>query len=71
MRKCIAGATHVNAEWTPAGMVFITEDKKVWKVDNAGVLWGYESRRIEIESLLDENKGSVRISKLIGPKPLN
>ena len=42
VRKCIAGATHVNPDWKPGGMVLVTDDKKVWKVDNADALWGLE-----------------------------
>jgi hypothetical protein len=69
VRKCIAGAVHVNSDWTPSGMVFITEDKKIWKVDNPDALWGYESKRVAIDGSLDREKGSVRVAKLVGPKP--
>jgi hypothetical protein len=69
VRKCIAGAVHLNPEWTPGGMVFVTEDKKVWKVDNPDALWGYESKRVEIEGVLNTEKGSVRVARFIAPKP--
>jgi hypothetical protein len=32
---CIADATYLKPEWKPGGMVFVAEDKKVWKMDNA------------------------------------
>ena len=70
VRKCIAGATHVNPEWTPGGMVFVTEDRKVWKVDNADALWGHESRRVEIEGELNTDTGSVRVAKFLAVKPV-
>lgn len=69
VRKCIAGATHVNPEWMPGGMVFVTDDRKVWKVDNADALWGHESKRVEIEGELNAEKGSVRVAKFVGLKP--
>jgi hypothetical protein len=69
VRKCIAGATHVNPDWKPGGMVFVTEDKKVWKVDNPDALWGHESKRVEIEGATNVEKGSVHVAKFIGPKP--
>lgn len=40
VRHCLAGATHVNPEWKPAALVLVTEDKRVWKVDNPNALWG-------------------------------
>src|SRR6186713_547903 len=46
VRKCIAGAEHVNPEWKPSGMVFVTEDKQLWKVDNPDALWGHESEQL-------------------------
>jgi hypothetical protein len=67
VRKCIAGATHVNPEWTPGGMVFVTEDKKVWKVDNADALWGLESQRVEITAMRNDGAGSVKVVKVIAP----
>lgn len=68
VRKCIAGATHVNPEWTPGGMVFVTEDKKVWKVDNADALWGLESTRVEISAERNDKVGSVKVLKVLSPK---
>jgi len=70
VRKCIAGATHVNPEWKPGGMVFVTEDKKVWKVDNPDALWGYESKRVEIDGTTNTARGSVHVAKFVGPKPI-
>jgi hypothetical protein len=69
VRKCIAGATHVNPDWKPGGMVFVTDDKKVWKVDNPDALWGYESRRVEIDANVNRERESVRVVKFIGTKP--
>jgi hypothetical protein len=68
VRKCIAGATHVNPEWKPGGMVLVTEDKKVWKVDNADALWGFESRRVEVTARRNDKVGSVTIVKLLSPE---
>ena len=68
VRKCIAGATHVNPEWTPGGMVFVTEDKQVWKVDNADALWGYESQLVEIDAELKRERRSVRVIRFVGKK---
>jgi hypothetical protein len=68
VRKCIAGATHVNPEWKPGGMVFITEDKKVWKVDNADALWGLESQRVEITAKRNDKAGSITVVDVVSPK---
>jgi hypothetical protein len=68
VRKCIAGATHVNPEWKPGGMVLVTEDKRVWKVDNADALWGFESRRVDVTATRNDKVGSVKIVKLLSPK---
>jgi hypothetical protein len=68
VRKCIAGATHVNPEWKPGGMVFVTEDKKVWKVDNADALWGLESTRVEIAAKRNDTRGSITVVKVLSPK---
>ncbi|OLC80904.1 MAG: hypothetical protein AUH72_10790 [Acidobacteria bacterium 13_1_40CM_4_65_8] len=68
VRKCIAGATHVNPDWKPGGMVLVTEDKKVWKVDNADALWGLESRRVEITATRNDKVGSVKVMKVLSPK---
>jgi hypothetical protein len=67
VRKCIAGATHVNPEWKPGGMVFVTEDKTVWKVDNADALWGLESTRVEITAKRNDTVGSVTVVKVLSP----
>jgi hypothetical protein len=68
VRKCIAGATHVNPDWKPGGMVLVTEDKKVWKVDNADALWGFESQRVEITANRNEKVGSVKVLNVLSPK---
>jgi hypothetical protein len=68
VRKCIAGATHVNPEWKPGGMVFVTDDKKVWKVDNADALWGLESTRVEISAERNDKVRSVKVLKVVSPK---
>jgi hypothetical protein len=67
VRKCIAGATHVNPDWKPGGMVLVTEDKKVWKVDNADALWGLESTRVEITAKRNDKVGSVTVVKVLTP----
>lgn len=70
VRKCIAGATHVNPDWKPGGMVFVTEDQKVWKVDNPDALWGHESQRVEIDADVNRDRESVKVVTLLGPKPV-
>lgn len=65
VRKCIAGAVHVNPEWKPGGMVFVTEDMQLWKVDNPDALWGHESRQLELLAALDAEKKSLRVQKLV------
>jgi hypothetical protein len=68
VRKCIAGATHVNPEWKPGGMVLVTEDKKVWKVDNADALWGLESQKVELMAKPNDKVGSVTVVNVLSPK---
>lgn len=65
VRKCIAGAVHVNPEWKPGGMVFVTEDKQLWKVDNPDALWGHESRQLELLASVDAEKKSLRVQKVV------
>jgi hypothetical protein len=65
VRKCIAGAEHVNPEWKPGGMVFVTEDKRVWKVDNADALWGHESQQLDVLAAVDAEKGSLRVKEIV------
>jgi hypothetical protein len=67
VRKCIAGATHVNPDWKPGGMVLVTEDRKVWKVDNADALWGLESQRVEITAKRNDKRNSVTVVKVLSP----
>jgi hypothetical protein len=69
VRKCIAGATHVNPEWTPGGMVLVTLDKTVWKVDNADALWGLESQKVEISATQNTTIGSIKVVKVLSPQP--
>jgi hypothetical protein len=68
VRKCIAGATHVNPDWKPGGMVLVTDDRKVWKVDNADALWGLESKRVDITAKRNDKVGSVTVVALVSPK---
>src|SRR5262245_2819536 len=68
VRKCIAGAEHVNPEWKPGGMVFVTEDKKLWKVDNPDALWGHESEQLEILATRNDEKKSLKVLKLLAVK---
>ena len=68
VRKCIAGATHVNPDWKPGGMVLVTDDRKVWKVDNADALWGLENKRVEITAKRNDKVGSVTVVTLVSPK---
>ena len=65
VRKCIAGAEHVNAQFKPGGMVFVTEDKQVWKVDNPDALWGHESQQLEIMATRDTEKKSIKVDKIV------
>src|SRR5688572_19429363 len=79
VRKCIAGAEHVNPEWKPGfagaehvnpewkpgGMVFVTEDKQLWKVDNPDALWGHESEQLEVLATRNAEKKSIKIEKVI------
>jgi hypothetical protein len=68
VRKCIAGAVHVNPEWKPGGMVFVTEDKKLWKVDNPDALWGHESQQLEILAVVNDEKQSLKVHKVVRVK---
>jgi hypothetical protein len=65
VRKCIAGAEHVKAEWKPGGMVFVTEDKQLWKVDNPDALWGHESEQVEVLATRDAEKKSIKVEKIL------
>jgi hypothetical protein len=65
VRKCIAGAEHVNPEWKPGGMVFVTEDKQLWKVDNPDALWGHESEQLEVLATRDAGKKSINVEKVM------
>jgi hypothetical protein len=65
VRKCIAGAEHVNPDWKPGGMVFVTEDKQLWKVDNPDALWGHESEQLEIEATRNTEKKSIKVAKVV------
>jgi hypothetical protein len=65
VRKCIAGAEHVNAQFKPGGMVFVTEDKQVWKVDNPDALWGHESQQLEVMATRDTEKKSIKVDRIV------
>ena len=65
VRKCIAGAEHVNPEWKAGGMVFVTEDKQVWKVDNPDALWGHESEQLEVLATRNAEKKSMKVDKIV------
>lgn len=65
VRKCIAGAEHVNPEWKPGGMVFVTEDKQLWRVDNPDKLWGHESQQLEIQAAVNTEKKSLKVAKVV------
>ena len=65
VRKCIAGAEHVNPEWKPGGMVFVTEDKQPWKVDNPDALWGHESEQLEVLAIRNAEKKSIKVEKIV------
>jgi len=65
VRKCIAGAEHVNPEWKPGGMVFVTEDKQSWKVDNPDALWGHESEQLEVLATRDAERKSIKVEKIV------
>ena len=65
VRKCIAGAEHLKAEWKPGGMVFVTEDKQLWKVDNPDALWGHESQQLEVLATRDAEKKSIKVEKIV------
>jgi hypothetical protein len=49
----------------PGGMVFVTEDKRVWKVDNADALWGHESQQLDVLAAVDAEKGSLRVKEIV------
>lgn len=65
VRKCIAGAEHVNPEWKPGGMVFVTADKQLWKVDNPDALWGHESQQVEVLATRNPEKKSIKVEKVV------
>lgn len=65
VRKCIAGAEHVNPEWKPSGMVFVTEDKTLWRVDNPDALWGHESEQLEILATRNTEKKSIKVQQIV------
>jgi len=65
VRKCIAGAEHVNPEWKPGGMVFVTEDKQLWKVDNPDALWGHESELLDVLATRNTEKKSIKVEKIV------
>jgi hypothetical protein len=65
VRKCIAGAEHVNPEWKPGGMVFVTEDKELWKVDNPDALWGHESEQLEVLATRNVQKKSLKVERIV------
>src|SRR5262245_13401679 len=65
VRKCIAGAEHVNPEWKPGGMVFVTDDKQLWKVDNPDALWGHESEQLEVLAIRNAEKKSIKVEKIV------
>jgi hypothetical protein len=65
VRKCIAGAEHINPEWKASGMVFVTEDKQLWRVDNADALWGHESEQLEILAFRNSEKKSIKVKEIV------
>jgi hypothetical protein len=65
VRKCIAGAEHVNPEWKPGGMVFVTEDKQPWRIDNPDALWGHESEQLEILATRNLEKKSIKVQEIV------
>jgi hypothetical protein len=65
VRKCIAGAEHVNPEWKPGGMAFVTEDKQLWKVDNPDALWGHESEQLEVLGTRNVERKSIKVEKIV------
>jgi hypothetical protein len=65
VRKCIAGAEHVNPQFKPGGMVFVTEDKQLWKVDNPDALWGHESEQLEVVATRNLEKKSIKIETIV------
>ena len=65
VRKCIAGAVHVNPEYKPGGMVFVTEDKQLWKVDNPDALWGHESEQLAVLATRNEEKKSIKVQEIV------
>jgi hypothetical protein len=65
VRKCIAGAVHVNPDYKPGGMVFVTDDKRLWKVDNPDALWGHESEQLAVRATMNEEKGSIKVEEVL------
>jgi hypothetical protein len=65
VRKCIAGAEHVNPAWKPGGMVFVTEDKELWRVDNPDALWGHESEQLEVLATRNTEKKSIKVQEIV------
>jgi hypothetical protein len=65
VRKCIAGAEHVNPEYKPGGMVFVTEDKQLWRVDNPDALWGHESQQLAVLATKNEEKKSIKVQEIV------
>jgi hypothetical protein len=47
------------------GMVFVTEDKQLWKVDNQDVLWGHESEQLEVLATRNAEKKSIKVEKVV------
>ena len=65
VRKCIAGAEHVDPQFKPGGMVFVTADKQPWKVDNPDALWGHESQELKVLATRDAEKKSIKVEKIV------
>jgi hypothetical protein len=65
VRKCIAGAEHVNPQFKPGGMVFVTADKQVWKVDNPDALRGHESQELKVLATRDAAKKSIKVETIV------
>ena len=64
VRKCIAGAVHLNPDWKPQKMVFVTDgDQRTWIVENPEALQGHEGRHVEITGRVDAAKNSVRVTR--------
>jgi hypothetical protein len=65
VRKCIAGAEHINPAWKASGMVFVTQDKELWRVDNPDKLWGHESEQLEILATRNTEKKSIKVQEVV------